>query len=358
MARASTVLIKGGRIFDGEKFFYADVLTEGDRIVKLEQGITDGAAFVYDASGKTVLPGLVDAHVHMRGISSEEFGIHAEMSAIPFGVTAAADASGKQGDRALLESFLIKGVVFAAVEIKNNHAVFTKTEDTLRRFCDKAVGIKVYFDTSNPELFDITPLRESCELARELGLSVMVHCTGSPSPIGEILEVLGKGDILTHAFHGGKNNAREDGFLSMIRAKERGVIIDAGLAGFVHTDFGIYGDAIRRGVLPDVISTDITRLSAYKRGGRYGLTTCMSISRHLGMREEDIFRCVTSDPARALCKSDEWGRLEVGRCADIAVLDYTNEGFDMTNNDGYRIKSDTGYRCVLTVIDGEVVYRD
>jgi len=357
MAQISKILLKGGRIFDGEKFFYSDVLIEKDKIAKIEPDISDEATFVYDATRKTVLPGLIDAHVHMRGISSDTFGIHAEMSSIPFGVTAAADASGKCGDKALLESFLVKGVVFSAVEIKNNHAIFDKTEDSLARFGDKAVGIKVYFDTANPDVLDTTPLRESCEFAHKRGLSVMVHCNGSPSPMSEILEVLGRGDILTHAFHGGKNNAREDGFESMIRARERGVIIDAGLAGFVHTHFAIYGDAISRGIIPDVISTDITRLSAYKRGGRYGLTTCMSISRHLGMTEEDIFRCVTSNPARALGKSKEWGYLKVGRCADVAVLDYTDEGFDMTNNDGFRIKSDTGYRCVLTIADGEVVYR-
>lgn len=357
MAQASKILVKGGRVFDGENFFYADVLTEGDKIIKIEPDISDETAFVFDASGMTVTPGLVDAHVHMRGISSETFGIHAEMSSIPFGVTAAADASGKQGDKALLESFLIKGVVFSAVAIKNNHANFTETEESLKRFGDKAVGIKVYFDTANSELFDITPLRESCEFAHARGLSVMVHCTGSPSPMREILDTLGRGDILTHAFHGGKNNARDDNFESMIQARERGVIIDAGLAGFVHTHFAIYEDAIRLGIIPDLISTDITKLSAYKRGGRYGLTTCMSISRHLGMLEEDIFRCVTSNPARALGKVDEWGYLRVGRRADIAVFDYTDEGFDMANKDGYRIKSDTGYRCMLTVADGNVVYR-
>ena len=104
------VLIKNGRIWDGEKFFFSDILTDGELIVKIERNISDNADFVYDASGKIVSAGLVDAHVHMRGIN-KEFGIHAELSTIPFGVTAAADACGAYGDKALLDTFLLKNVI-------------------------------------------------------------------------------------------------------------------------------------------------------------------------------------------------------------------------------------------------------
>ena len=55
---------------------------------------------------------------------------------------------------------------------------------------------------------------------------------------------------------------------------------------------------------------------------------------------------------------NEWGHLRVGRCADLAVFDYTNEGFDLTDKAGNHIESENGYRCVLTVADGELVYRN
>jgi imidazolonepropionase-like amidohydrolase len=84
----------------------------------------------------------------------------------------------------------------------------------------------------------------------------------------------------------------------------------------------------------------------------------MNIARTLGMQEEDIFRAVTSNPAKALEKESGWGYLRVGRIADIAVLDYTDEGFDLTDKAGNHIKSPKGYRCVLTVSDGQVVYRN
>ena len=87
------------------------------------------------------------------------------------------------------------------------------------------------------------------------------------------------------------------------------------------------------------------------------MTMCMSLAKHLGMSEEDIFRAVTSAPAKALGKHNEWGYLGVGRCADIAVFDYTDEGFDLTDKGGNRVASKKGYRCVLTLSDGEVVYK-
>ncbi|MBQ7386550.1 MAG: amidohydrolase family protein [Clostridia bacterium] len=354
----ATILIKNGRVWNGECFLEVDVLTEDNKISKIERDITKDEAFVFDAKGKIVSAGLVDAHVHMRGISSETFGIQAEMSCFPFGVTSAADGGAGQGDRALLESFMLKSLVFVPISIKCDRADFEQTEKKLSDYGDRAVGVKVYLDTEASDVSSIIPLKQTCDFARKRNLRVMVHCSNSPVRISEILDTLGEGDILTHAFHGGKNNAAEDNYESISRAKARGVIIDAGLAGNVHTDFSVFGGAIKNGAAPSIISTDITRLSAFVRGGRYGMTMCMSIARELGMSEADILRATTSAAARVLGKGDEWGYLKVGRAADIAVLDYTDEQFDLTDKAGNRVFSDKGYRCILTVSDGQIVYVD
>ena len=351
------ILIKNGRIFDGERFLLADILTDGERIAKIEEGISEVADFIFDASDKIVSPGLVDAHTHLRGISNEEFGIHGEAVSFPFGVTAAADAGGGRGDKALLDSFMLKGVVFVEVGIRDNRAVFDNLDQRLERYGDRAVGLKVYFDTGVSGVCDVAPLCEVCDYAHRRGLRVMVHSSNSPVAMAEILKALSAGDILTHAYHGGKNNAAEDNFDSLISARERGVIIDTGFAGHVHTDFAVLKKATARGALPDTISTDITRYSAYTRGGRYGMTMCMNIARTVGMSEIDVFRAVTSSPAKALGKESEWGCLMVGRVADIAVFDYADECFLLTDKAGNSVRGADGYRCVLTVSDGQVVYR-
>lgn len=350
----SKILIKNGRIWNGEKFFSADVLTDGNKIVKVEENIESVADFSYDATGKTVSAGLIDAHVHIKEISSKEYGINADMSCIPFGVTAALDAGGISGNKSLLESFSVKAFALIKADFINDGADFQNAETMLEKYKERALGIKIYI----PEANNIKQVDQVCEFAEKHGFLVTVHTTDSKIPMREILNALRKGDIFTHAYHGGKNNVEEDNFESLKTAKSRGVIIDAGLAGNVHTDFKIFENAIKNGAAPNIISTDITKLSAYKRGGRYGMTMCMSIARHLGMNEEDIFRAVTSSAAHALGKEHEWGFLKAGRRADIAVLDYADEGFDLTDKAGNRIKSEKGYRCVLTVADGEVLYRD
>ena len=351
------ILIKNGRVFDGEKFFFSDILTDGEIISKIERDITDTADFIFDAEGMTVSAGLVDIHTHLSGMSCDKFGIQGELACIPFGVTAAADASAELGSLEIADNFMLKTAVFAKTAAENNHLKRDFTDKILKKYGDRVAGIKLYFDTDSPDVKDINLLREACEYARELGLSLMVHSSNSPCSMKELLSSLSAGDILTHTFHGGKNTALDDGFEAVLEAKARGVIIDVGFAGHVHTDFHVLGEAISRGVLPDVISTDITKLSAYKRGGRYGMTMCMSIARVLGMSEEDIFRSVTSSAAAALKKGNEWGRLRTLGHADIAVFKFTDEPFSLTDKAGNTVESDYGYRCMLTVADGQVVYR-
>jgi len=352
-----SILIKNGRVWDGDSFSVQDILIRESRIAQISKNITADADFIFDAAGKTVSAGLVDLHVHMRGVSPGAFGISGEMSCFPFGVTAACDAGAVAGDKTLLQAFMLKSTVFPSVEIENNRTRFACTDRLLRAYGDKAAGIKVYFDAGSGHVKDITPLKEACTYARQNKLKVMVHCSGTPSSMAQIVETLSEGDILTHAFHGGTNSATADGFDCLRLARSKGVILDAGFAGHIHTDFKVLQAAVAQDILPDTISTDITSYSAYKRGGRYGMTMCMSMARHLGMSQTDIFRAVTSAPAKAVGKETEWGTLSVGRMADIAVLEYADEGFDLTDKAGNRISSTQGYRCVLTVADGEIVYR-
>ena len=352
-----SLLLKGGRVFDGENFFEADVLVREKNVQKIAPDINEIADYVFDATGMTVTAGLVDAHVHMSGISSDNFGIAADLCTLPFGVTAAADCGAIKGDKELSDSFCVKNVVFAQGFLQGNSVCFDRTKKILAAYREKAAGVKLFFDSSDSALRDEKALLQTVDFAEKHGLKITVHSSNSPIPMKRLLSLLRKGDILTHAYHGGKNNVSEDGFECIREAKARGVVIDAGLAGHIHVDFKVFGDAIKCGAIPDIISTDITKNSAYKRGGRYGLTMCMSIARHLGMTEKDVFRAVTQNPATALGKGNEWGRLREGGIADIAVLSWADEGFDMTDRQGNRIQSNEGYRNMLTVSDGEIVYR-
>lgn len=352
-----SILIYGGKIWTGSEFTEGNVFINGNTVEYIGESAPD-AGFTYNAANCIVSPGLVDSHIHIHSITDEVYGFPAEMCSFPFGVTAAAEASAIYANKELLNSLWLKTVIFASVPIQNNKPDFKNTKELIKQYGNKVIGVKVFFDISGGQVCDISPLRKICDFAAQHNLKVLVHSTGSPVPMAELLECLKPGDICTHIYHGGVNNACDDDFASLKAARCRGVILDAGMAGGVHTDFSVLAKAIQSGVLPDTISSDITSFSAYTRGGRYGLTMCMSMMRALGMREEDILTAVTSSAAKSLGKEKEWGILMPGHTADIAVLSYINERIEIIDRWGHSLKTDKGYRCKLTIAGGNVVYRD
>lgn len=352
-----SILIKNGRIYDGEKFFTGDVLVEDGRISQLGNVTATDAYFVFDAAGMTVCPGLVDIHAHMTGITEETYAAPPEATLFPFGVTAAIEASASEGDRSIPDRLALDCRVFVTVTVKDDRAHFEKTEELLEAFGDRAIGVKVFFDTANPELRSIAPLAQAVAFAEKQRLKVMVHSTGTPVPMTDIVNTLRPGDILSHFYHGGSNRSGENDFESYHLAKAKGVIIDVGMAGHIHTDFALLKDALDRGFLPDTLGSDITCLSAFTRGGNYGLTLCMSILKNMGVPEEKLFPMVTANAAKATGMAGKWGKLKKGDMANIAVLDWGANPYDFRENPANTVSGAEGYRCRLTVCQGKVTYR-
>ncbi len=77
-------VIKNARVFDGEKIFEAqDVLFSDGRICdKLDR--SDAEAKIIDGAGCTLLPGLIDSHIHLNSIDNLS-------DAIKYGVTTMLD---------------------------------------------------------------------------------------------------------------------------------------------------------------------------------------------------------------------------------------------------------------------------
>lgn len=83
-------LIRGGEVVLLNGTEKLDILIEGKKIVKLGKNIgSDGDCKVIDASGKTVLPGIIDIHVHLRepGYEGKEDIESGSKAAVAGGVT-------------------------------------------------------------------------------------------------------------------------------------------------------------------------------------------------------------------------------------------------------------------------------
>lgn len=68
------ILIKNARVIDpaNKRDGAFDVLIEGQKICKVEKNIKNGSCEILDASGKIIVPGLVDMHVHLREPGRED----------------------------------------------------------------------------------------------------------------------------------------------------------------------------------------------------------------------------------------------------------------------------------------------
>lgn len=349
-----TLLIQNGRVFDGVDFSQRDILVRDGAVERITADIPVGADRVFDASGMTVLPGLVDVHMHMAGHSSPNWSVDPEQGCFPFGVTAAADASASRGDRGLMDSLQVKAGVFIITGTKEPFS-FDAALERLERYGSRVLGIKVCYDNKlNPDLTDEKKLMAICDFAHSRGLPLAVHTAHSPVPMDVLLSVLSAGDIATHVYHPGPNSADEDGFACLHKARQRGVWLDSCICGNEHVDFRIFREAVAAGAEPDLMGTDLAEEIAFTRGGRYGLGMCMTVARLLGMEEKNVFRAVTGNAGRALRRP--WGLLKEGGPADLAVLQWCKEPMDLTDHSGNRIASEHGYRCRLTVANGKIVY--
>lgn len=80
--QGAATLIRNARVFDGERVLdRQDVLVEAGKISRVGRGVRAPAgAVIVDGTGKTLLPGLIDAHTHT-------FGNAPLQEAVAFGVT-------------------------------------------------------------------------------------------------------------------------------------------------------------------------------------------------------------------------------------------------------------------------------
>src|SRR5580765_3748979 len=72
-----TTLIKNGRIITATDDYVADVFIDGETVSAIGKKLPMQADRTIDASGKLVIPGAIDPHVHME---------------LPFGGTVSADS--------------------------------------------------------------------------------------------------------------------------------------------------------------------------------------------------------------------------------------------------------------------------
>lgn len=314
-----------------------DLAVKGRRIAAVGNLDNQDAARAIDASGCYVTPGLIDFHAHAAyGIS--DFSMPADVVQIPNGVTSMVDA-GSTG-AADFEGFYRHNIANSVMTIKSFINVATTGQLTHQinenpdpvlfdkerigmladKYKGQIIGLKLRQSQDIVGELGLKPLEGTVALGEELGLRVSVHITNSPGEVRETLERMRPGDLFCHMYHQkGKTILDESGRVlpEVWEARERGVLFELG-----HGAFNFSGKvakaAIEQGFLPDVISSDLSMLSAFK-APTYSFTYILSELLNLGVSFEDILARCTDVPAR-LMGIEHDGFLKEGRVADIAIL--------------------------------------
>ncbi|HEX9939219.1 MAG TPA: hypothetical protein VGB15_18900, partial [Longimicrobium sp.] len=195
---APATLFRGVRVFDGERMLGArDVLVQNGRIARVGTGIAAPAgAAVVDGRGKTLLPGLIDAHTHTFGDVGRQalvFGVTTELDMFTIPQTAAAaraeQAAGRAGGRADLFSAGVLVTAPGGHGTEYGIRIPTLTSpDSAQAFVDARIAegsdfIKLVYDDGHAygmRLPTLTPevMRAAITAAHRRGKLAVVHPGG------------------------------------------------------------------------------------------------------------------------------------------------------------------------------------
>ena len=129
-----------------------------------------------------------------------------------------------------------------------------------KKFMDVIVGIKIRSGIGGScDLPGLEPVSIAKRAAEAVGKPLMVHIGHGPPTTSELLPVLRKGDILTHAFRGDPNRLLDGNgkiIPELTDARQRGVVLDVG-HGAGSFSFDTACKMLEQGIEPDVISPDI-----------------------------------------------------------------------------------------------------
>jgi imidazolonepropionase-like amidohydrolase len=381
-----TVLIAGGNVIDGTGSApqaKTDVLLKGDRIVAVGKNLvidaTDRAnAETIDASGLTVMPGLIDAHVHVtlgEPRTNDELFMHrdAATSAIlaafnvrkvlKAGVTSMLDVDGIFNIGPALRDSINAGIVEGPTMRSGSYALMTAVGGTAgklipdsgtagyaevvrdkeemvrvvrRQVKEGADIIKIHVTGSIPtrsgeiQVWTREELKVVCDTAHDLGVRVTAHCRGDKATLDAVMAGV---DIIWHASFLG------DAALEAIIDKKVPVgpvftflanLSEYGhKAGATSTAKSVFAGELEHtgSKLREAYDAGVKLLCGSESGfsmtpyGHWHAREMEVFVQHLGLTPLQAITCATKDNAVALDEDGETGCLASGYRADVLILD-------------------------------------
>jgi dihydroorotase len=366
------LVIRGGTVIDPAAGLHAqrDVAIGNGTVTAVAESIpADQAGKTIDASGKLVVPGLIDLHAHLfDGYGS---GTPPDASCLARGTTTAYD--GGSVGVAAFKAFKTYIIDPSRTRVKSwlhisriglidttfgeaTNLIHLDPEAAVRMAeanRDTIIGFKARLSsyvtggTCKPLL---RLLRQAADAA---SLPVMCHIGESIETLPEILSFLKPGDVITHTLTGRRHGILDYNgkvWPAVREARSSGILFDAA-HGRGHFGFNLIRRALDQGFLPDTMSTDITSFRA--ADPTFHLPLLMSKLIALGVGLDEAIALSTSNAARWMKRSNELGTLQPGAIADVAILEELEGDFTFDDNEGQTMSATKRLRPVLTLKGGE-----
>jgi dihydroorotase len=346
------LVIRNGRVIDPAQKIdrLADVAIRAGRVESIRANIpAKSGAESLDATGKLVVPGLIDIHLHARDATLLPPEI------LSTGVTSMVDGGSRGADNIsqILEiarsapnrmHILInisrlgnnpypdparRGEFLDGIEL----ADVAKARAAIEQNRQWIVGMKARLSRNIAANHDLEVLRLAVEAATPSGIPIMIHIGDTASPLPEILKLLRPGDIVTHLYARPPHGIQDDAgrILPEVRAaRSRGIRFDFGNGRNEHWTWAVAESALAQGFPPDTISTDLEVVG--RKEQVFDLPTVMSKFLVLGMPLNDVIASVTSHAAASFREFRDLGSLRKGSIADVTVLELTQGTFDFVDN--------------------------
>jgi hypothetical protein len=177
-------------------------------------------------------------------------------------------------------------------------------------------GLKIRLGSAMAKNYEygMRALKETLRLSEELQtrgivcpVEVHVHDLPRGIELSDVVSVLRTGDIIAHCFSGSINLFDSGGHIraEVLDARRRGVLFDC-CGNRIAVSLETARKAIGQGFQPDILATDITSSSRYRR-----LCVCLpnvlSMYMAMGMSLYDVIKSTTINPAAAVNIQDEAG---------------------------------------------------
>jgi dihydroorotase len=340
------VLLQDGEIIDPAQgiHFAGSLAVKNGRIAALGKDLPGEAQKVIPLQGKIIAPGLIDLHCHpsrgflWRGIPPDEVGLNSGVTLLGDGGTAG-PVNFHAFRKLVVEPAATEILCFLNVaktglisqpEISSLRDMdVDRGKEVVKANLDCIRGIKIRVIESLAEGVGMKGMEMARRVADELKMPLMIHI-GTPRERMErdrmddfsrqAVSLLEKGDILSHYLTWEPGGLiLEDGtaYPELEKARQRGVILDS-CHGLWHFSFAVARHALKQGLKPDVISTDMSIPNIMVT---QSLPVVMSKFLNLGLSLEEVIAMVTINPAGVLQEEEKRGSLKPGLPADITILE-------------------------------------